>query len=192
MTAQKLPCGASHDCLHLACEHCGVLIRTSSAKAGDHPGTRAGKLKTGQCGPCERRGGPPPATPKRCKDCRKPFRSRSESLEDRPGTVRHEGHGQCVDCFRNERRAERAAYDRETHRLKRKKQFEAQQHEIAYEGHIRMSDTDMERIKREYPEQYEWHMLRRRRIDDPEFRQRVYKLSRHDGRLEELMSYDQH
>ena len=73
-----------------------------------------------------------------------------------------------------------------------KKRAEQPGDPFKYEGNIRMPDRDMERIRREYPAQYEWHMLRRRRIDDPEFRQHVYKLSRHDGHPEELMTYDQY
>ena len=164
MTAKQVPCGASPDCLHLACEHCGVLIRTSSERAGDHPGTRAGKLKTSQCGPYERRGGPPEPVPERCVDCDQPFRPRSASPDDYPGTVRHEAHGQCVSCYNHERREETAAYHRETHRLKRQKQFEASENKIRDERHILLSDAEMLHIMVNHPKQFHWHAERRKRL----------------------------
>lgn len=165
MTTRQLPCDASPDCLHLSCEHCGVLIRTSKAKAGDHPGTRAGKLKTSQCGPCERRGGPPELPPERCVDCNKPFRPRSASPDDYPGTVQHEGHGQCQSCYREQRREETAAYHREVARLKRKRQFEASAHEIRDERHVLLTDQQLSHVAQESPHMYWWHVSRRNRLE---------------------------
>jgi len=173
VSIQELPCDASPDCLHLSCEHCGVLIRTSKEKAGDHPGTRSGKLKTSQCGPCERRGGPPEPSPERCVDCDQPFRPRSASAEDHPGTVRHEGHGQCQSCYREERREEIAAYRREVALLKRKKQFEASEDEIRDERHVLLTDQEMSHVAKVSPRMYWWHVQRRNRLKLQDDRVRV-------------------
>ena len=165
MTTQKLPCGASPDCLHLTCEHCSVLIRTSRSKAGDHPGTRAGKLKTGQCGPCERRGGPPPkGRPDECVECNKPFRELTETIRDRPGTVHHRAQGLCLNCHRRKNINERRAYERKTERLRSMKKRESRANTMTDERNILLSDDEMLHIMANHPRQFYWHVARRRRL----------------------------
>lgn len=165
MTVEMKPCEASPDCLHVPCEHCGAGIRVGGSIAKDHPGTRKGTLASGQCGSCNKRGGPPvPTVPDRCVNCDMPFRGRSELLEDRPGTVRHEGLGQCVSCYREKRLEERAAYDREVNRLKRKKQFEASEEEMRDERHVLLSDKVLRSMRDLNPHMYWWHVGRRKRL----------------------------
>lgn len=43
--------GASPDCRHSICGHCGTAIRHSAQKTADHPGT-AQRRATGQCDRC--------------------------------------------------------------------------------------------------------------------------------------------
>jgi DNA-directed RNA polymerase subunit M/transcription elongation factor TFIIS len=160
-----IPCGASTSCRHQICQHCGEPMRIGNSRATDHPGTKTGTLQDQQCRQCRERGGPPvPTVPDRCVDCDMPFRGRSESLEDHPGTVRHEGHGQCQSCYREERREEIAAYRREVARLKRKKTFEASESEIRDERHVLLSDRELSHVAEVSPRMYWWHVQRRNRL----------------------------
>ena len=162
MTTRQVPCDASPDCLHLACEHCGRGIRTGSATSRDHPRTRAGNKKDRACRQCKKRGGPPPQPHTHCVTCQQPFREPDETLDDQPGTVWHDAHGRCTTCYDKEFRD--PAYHRKAARLKRKRQFEASEHEIRDERHVLLSDQQLSHVAQESPHMYWWHLSRRNRL----------------------------
>lgn len=53
VSTYTMRCGASPDCRHSICGHCGTAIRHSAQKTADHPGTTLGIKKTNTCQNCK-------------------------------------------------------------------------------------------------------------------------------------------
>lgn len=55
ITTFTMPCSAGQQCRHQICKHCANLLRSSSTRVADHPGTQLGVIKESICQNCARK-----------------------------------------------------------------------------------------------------------------------------------------
>lgn len=79
-----------------------------------------------------------------CLDCGTPMRARSQTPQDHPGTAYHRRAGSCSSCTWGNVRL--------------------LPDDLKDQRHIILDNQDMTRMNRDYPDMYQWHVARRKRL----------------------------
>ena len=159
----RRPCDSATECLHRICHACEQPIRSNKQKKDEHPGAKPGHIRNRLCDRCMIEGHPsihdmprpePDPDPKvkecekpscwhrACVICETPLRPANQSAADHPGTRPHHARGHCRTC----------------------KNYDLPPDELQDQRHIILPDRDMDRMAALYPDEYAWHIRRRKRL----------------------------